>query len=133
MELYKFRALCDDASLKRIIDILEKGFYCSQFFDFNDFNEGVFSTSDNPSGVNLDEKIDYKICSLSKEEALSNHLMWGHYANSGMGVAIQIKTRHDELNELNLYEVIYDNDKKKYNSEPLAKLKNKEDFLKKTA
>ncbi len=116
MELYKFRELGNENSLKRIKSILEKGFYCSSFFDFNDVNEGVFPNSKNTSNVSLSEKQQYKICSLSKSEAMTSQLMWGHYANSGMGVAIQIQIEQANIEEADLYEVNYDGTLSKYDT-----------------
>ena len=116
MELYKFRALENKKDLERIKSILNEGFYCSKFFDFNDVNEGVFPTNNNPSNVNLNEKQQYKICSLSKKEALTSQLMWGHYANAGMGVAIEIITQHNDLEKLDLYKVNYERNLRKYDT-----------------
>lgn len=90
MKLYKFRPLLTKGNLKRIIDITQEGFYCCDFLSYNDVNEGVYPVSQNKSGVDLSQKIKYKICSFSAEGALKSQLMWGHYAAAGMGVAIEI-------------------------------------------
>ena len=88
MKLYKFRPLLTCCNYDRVISIIRDGFYCCSFLDFNDVNEGVFpSTLD----VELDQKLEYRICSFSGSEALSSQLMWGHYAEAGMGVAIEIE------------------------------------------
>ena len=42
-KLYKFRELKNDDNLTRIKDIVKDGFYCSNFLDFNDMNEGVYA------------------------------------------------------------------------------------------
>ena len=103
MKLYKFRPLASCCNLERIIEIIDKGFYCCDLLSFNDVNEGVFLVSNKPSNVNLDLKLKYKICSFSTKKALKSQLMWGHYANAGMGVAIEIKLS----NKSQFEEVIY--------------------------
>lgn len=75
----------------RVLSIISEGFYCCNFLDFNDSNEGVFPIKKNISNVDLSSKLKYKICSFSAHEALNNELMWGHYAGAGMGVAIEIE------------------------------------------
>jgi hypothetical protein len=91
MKLYKFRALQNDTDFKRIICILEEGFYCNNFFNFNDMNEGVYRNNQLNKDITFEEKNNYNICSFSGEKALNNELMWGHYANAGKGIAIEIK------------------------------------------
>jgi len=95
MFLYKFRALAKKKDYKRIISIIENGFYCNTFFNFNDMNEGVYVINNKNIGISLDDKKKYKICSFSGVNALDNELMWGHYANAGMGVAIEIDVAVD--------------------------------------
>ncbi|MEA1919451.1 MAG: DUF2971 domain-containing protein [Campylobacterota bacterium] len=90
MQLYKFRPLGNEDHLKRIKDIIEKGFYCCDFLSFNDVNEGVFSVNSENIDISVEEKKKYKICSLSGKNALISLLMWGHYANAGMGVVIEV-------------------------------------------
>ncbi len=68
MDLYKFRPLGDCNDLEKIISILEDGFYCCNFLDFNDVNEGVFFNSQNISNIDLEKKIEYRICSFSEEK-----------------------------------------------------------------
>jgi len=70
MKLYKFRPLMSCHHFDRVLSIIDDGFYCCDFFEFNDVNEGVFLVSENYSNVTLDQKLKYKICSFSKEEAL---------------------------------------------------------------
>ena len=106
-KLYKFRELKNYTDLSRIKDIIEKGFYCSNFLDFNDMNEGVYRNSQNNISITLDEKKVYKICSFSKVEALHHELMWGHYANAGMGIAIEVAVNSCD----DLYKIIYTDDK----------------------
>lgn len=103
MKLYKFRPLITKINYDRVIGILEDGFYCCKFFDFNDMNEGVFTVSPQTENINLEGKLNYRICSFSKEKALKSQLMWGHYANAGMGIAIEIDTEDSS----NFQEVIY--------------------------
>jgi len=98
MKLYKFRPLITCKNFDRVLSIIEDGFYCCNFLEFNDVNEGVFLASKNSSGVTLAKKLKYGICSFSKEKALKSQLMWGHYAGAGMGVAIEIEVSTDENN-----------------------------------
>lgn len=93
MKLYKFRPLATCCNYDRVISIIQDGFYCCSFLDFNDVNEGVFRVSQNIQNVDLGQKLDYKICSFSEEISLSSQLMWGHYAEAGMGVAIEIEVQ----------------------------------------
>jgi len=90
MKLYKFRALQNCQDLERIIEFIENGFYCNNFLNFNDMNEGVYINNTLNKDVTLKEKNNYNICSFSGEEALNNELMWGHYANAGKGIVIEI-------------------------------------------
>ncbi|MDA3837704.1 MAG: DUF2971 domain-containing protein [Candidatus Delongbacteria bacterium] len=90
MKLYKFRPLGDKEHLKRIKDIINKGFYCCDFLEFNDMNEGVYIINPKNKNIDLSTKQKYKICSFSGINALNSQLMWGHYANTGMGVVIEI-------------------------------------------
>ncbi len=100
-KLYKFRPLGNCKDLERIEDIIEKGFYCCDFLNFNDMNEGVFYVNKNID-ITLIQKKQYKICSFSEEKALKRQLMWGHYANAGMGIAIEIC-----VNEADVKKVFY--------------------------
>ncbi len=98
MKLYKFRPLGNCKDLERIEDIITNGFYCCDFLQFNDMNESVYTaqqTHQNMPTLELDQKLEYKICSFSGINALKNQLMWGHYANAGMGVVIEIETNAD--------------------------------------
>jgi hypothetical protein len=63
---------------------------------------------------NLEEKVifdffqakeKYKICSFSTEEAMKSELMWGHYANAGKGVVIEVDINEKYLS--NIYTVKY--------------------------
>jgi len=63
--LYKFRPLQNCTDLKRVIDIIENGFYCNDFLGFNDMNEGTYINSSETIDITLDEKSKYKICSFS--------------------------------------------------------------------
>lgn len=109
MKLYKFRKLENCQDLERIESIVKNGFYCNDFFSFNDMNEGVY-----PHDENLEERIasdffqakkKYKICSFSTEEAMKSELMWGHYANAGKGVVIEVDV--DEKYQSKVYPVKY--------------------------
>jgi hypothetical protein len=112
MKLYKFRPLADCKDYKRIKEIIEEGFYCCDFLNFNDMNEGVFSINIENIDIGLLDKQKYKICSFSGKNALNSQLMWGHYANAGMGVAIEI-----EVNDCkDIKEVTYNNSYEKLNS-----------------
>ncbi len=108
MKLYKFRSLGNCKDLERIEDIITKGFHCSNFFDFNDMNEGVYAKQINKKPkleITLDKKLEYKICSFSEEGALESKLMWGHYANAGMGVVIEVEV---DDNCKNIEKVVYE-------------------------
>jgi len=104
MKVYKFRSLNSCQDLERIEQILEDGFWCNDFLSFNDMNEGVYKHTFELSKETIDhifnEKYKYKICSFSKEEALKSELMWGHYANAGKGVAIEIEVDDEKLVEV---------------------------------
>jgi hypothetical protein len=110
--LYKFRALKTCTDLERIEDIIENGFYCNDFLNFNDMNEGVYRPT-NKNDLTLEGKLEYKICSFSGEEALSSELMWGHYGNAGMGIIIEIK---NGKNHPDVKQVIYLDETLKSNS-----------------
>ncbi len=112
MKLYKFRPLGNCNNLKRIEDIIKNGFYCCDFLSFNDMNEGVFSINQENINITLKQKQQYKICSFSGKNALSSQLMWGHYANAGMGIVIEVEVDNCK----NIKEVIYRNDYKQLNS-----------------
>jgi len=103
MKLYKFRALGTCKDLERVKDILENGFYCNDILGFNDMNEGVYVKNPNNKSVSLPEKREYKICSFSGVKALKSELMWGHYANTGRGVVIEI----DVEDSSNIKEINY--------------------------
>ena len=90
MKLYKFRPLLTCCNYDRVFSIIRDGFYCCSFLDFNDVNEGVFPVTEQTYNVELSDKLEYRICSFAAEGALSSQLMWGHYAEAGMGVAIEI-------------------------------------------
>lgn len=104
MKLYKFRALGTEKDFKRVKDIIENGFYCNDILGFNDMNEGVYRKNSNNRNVRLEDKQQYKICSFSGVKALKSELMWGHYANAGRGIVIEI----DVINSSNIKEVNYD-------------------------
>lgn len=89
MKLYKFRPLLTCCDYDRVLSILDDGFYCCSFLDFNDVNEGVFPVEKNETAT-FNDKLQYRICSFSQQDALQSQLMWGHYAGAGMGVAIEI-------------------------------------------
>jgi len=105
MTLYKFRGLQDEKDYKRVIDIIENGFYCNDILGFNDMNEGVYTNNLQNEGVDLSEKQKYKICSFSGINALKSELMWGHYANTGRGIIIEIDVENCHY----IKEVSYDN------------------------
>lgn len=104
MKLYKFRALGTDKDFDRVKDIIEHGFYCNDILGFNDMNEGVYTNNLQNQGVNLSEKKQYKICSFSGIKALHSELMWGHYANTGRGIVIEVSVK----NSHSIEEVNYD-------------------------
>jgi len=122
MKLYKFRPLGIDKDLDRIKDIIENGFYCNDILGFNDMNEGVYTNNLNNKGVTLEEKQKYKICSFSGIKALNSELMWGHYANTGRGIIIEIdvecqnikKIQYDNNDKLNTIEEILTNKSKEW-------------------
>ncbi len=90
MKLYKFRTLQNIKDYERVIDIINNGFYCNDFLNFNDMNEGVYTVNEQNNHITLSDKQRYKICSFSGEKALNSELMWGHYTNAGKGVLIEI-------------------------------------------
>ncbi|SMN12591.1 hypothetical protein SPBRAN_187 [uncultured Candidatus Thioglobus sp.] len=89
-----------------IIPLIESKskFHCCDFLSFNDMNEGVFLASKKDHDVLLKKKKQYKICSFSTKSALSSQLMWGHYANAGMGVAIELEVQDSS----NIEPITYD-------------------------
>lgn len=102
MTLYKFRALQNSKDYNRIIDIIDNGFYCNDFLGFNDMNEGVYINNNKNTHITFSEKQKYKICSFSGVKALNSELMWGHYANTGRGVAIEINVANcSDIKEIN--------------------------------
>ena len=103
MTLYKFRGLQNKHDYERVIDIIENGFYCNDILGFNDMNEGVYINNQKNNNVNLSVKLQYKICSFSGNKALKSELMWGHYANTGRGIIIEV----DVENCHNIKKVIY--------------------------
>lgn len=117
-KLYKFRPLANCKDLERIKGIIKNGFYCCDFLNFNDMNEGVFSINQKNIEITLDQKQQYKICSFSGKNTLNSELMWGHYANAGMGVAIEVEV--DITNDTNIEEVDYSN--KTSNSSNIKKI-----------
>lgn len=112
MKLYKFRPLADCKDLERIEDIVSNGFYCCDFLNFNDMNEGVFSINSCNINIALSQKQEYKICSFSKKDALKSQLMWGHYANTGMGIVIEVEVNNSQYTK----KVIYNNKHNELNS-----------------
>ncbi len=105
MTLYKFRGLENKQDYKRVIDIIKNGFYCNDILGFNDMNEGVYTNNLQNQGVTLSEKQKYKICSFSGINALKSELMWGHYANTGRGIIIEV-----DVNDChNIKEIKYNN------------------------
>jgi len=100
MKLYKFRPLKNEEQLARIMDIIINGFYCCDFLKFNDMNEGVFTINHTNFKINISDKLKYKICSFSGENALNSQLMWGHYANTGMGVVIEVDVGSEKCNQI---------------------------------
>lgn len=103
MTLYKFRALQNQKDCDRIVDIIKNGFYCNDFLGFNDMNEGVYINNDQNVNITLNGKQQYKICSFSGANALNSELMWGHYANAGRGVVIEVQVEDCS----NIHEVKY--------------------------
>ena len=103
MKLYKFRPLKNTDHLERIKDIIKNGFYCCDFLKFNDMNEGVFTLNQKNFNIDLSEKQKYKVCSFSGKNALNSQLMWGHYANAGMGVVIEVDVsggKYDQIKQV---------------------------------
>ena len=104
IKLYKFRPLGDELSLCRAKRILETGeFWCSRFWELNDPMEGVFSVNIGNQEVIrqiLLRKKKFVICSFSGQEAFSNPVMWGYYANGFKGIAIEIEVSADEVQKI---------------------------------
>lgn len=122
MKLYKFRPLGSCLDFERIEDIIENGFYCNNFLDFNDMNEGLYKHFSSKAPIPLSDKIKFKICSFSGENALYSELMWGHYANAGKGIVIEVKLKEDCVSDIvpveyndskDTYENLPDDDKDK--------------------
>jgi hypothetical protein len=118
MELYKFRGLQNVCDFKRVTDIIKNGFYCNGILGFNDMNEGVYINNPRNRDVNLSIKQKYKICSFSGKRALNSELMWGHYANTGRGIIIEVdvkdcskikQVKYGSNNNLNTIEEILTN------------------------
>lgn len=106
VKLYKFRPLSNNRDFKRLKSILKTGkFWCSKFSELNDPMEGAF-TALNASNVSeiidsiYNEKERYKICSFSNEEAFSDPVMWGYYANGFRGVVIEIEVCSTEVKQI---------------------------------
>lgn len=100
MQLYKFRPLANESQIKRIKDIIEYGFYCCDFLSFNDMNEGVFTINGKNVKIEVSEKQKYRICSFSGVNALNSQLMWGHYANAGMGIVIEVHVTEGKCSQI---------------------------------
>ncbi len=103
MKLYKFRPLADCEDFEKVESIIKNGFYCCDFLNFNDMNEGVFSINQSNKKISLGQKQQYKICSFSGKNALNSQLMWGHYANAGLGIVIEVEVNNCK----NIKEVVY--------------------------
>jgi hypothetical protein len=92
-KFYKFRSLGDETSLHRVKEMLQTGkIYCSKYWELNDPMEGVYRSLEQPSQFAADlrcEKINTLIGCLSSKKALTEPLMWGHYANGFKGVAVE--------------------------------------------
>ena len=100
MKLYKFRSLACCLDLDRIEDIIENGFYCNDFLGFNDMNEGVYRHISNKTPIPLDVKDKFRICSFSGEKALDCELMWGHYANAGKGIVLEVELFESNVGDI---------------------------------
>ena len=103
MKLYKFRSLTNQGEFERARAIVESGrFWCSKFSELNDPMEGIFSTSmsQTETDVAYNQKSMFKICSFSKEKALSNPIMWGYYASGFKGIAIEIEVNEEEVQKV---------------------------------
>lgn len=86
-------------------NVIETGeFYCSRFWDLNDPMEGVYTSKKLNSSdfvkKTFDEKGAYVICSFSGERALTDPLMWCHYANGFRGIAIEVTVSAQDTNIL---------------------------------
>jgi len=100
MKLYKFRTLKTCQDIDRVKDIIKNGFYCNDFISFNDMNEGIYTHCTDDTFNLLNQKLQYNICSFSAEESLKSELMWGHYADAGKGIVIEIEVDNIEENSL---------------------------------
>lgn len=114
MQVYKFRSLANEFQIERIKDIIENGFYCCDFLSFNDMNEGVFTINEENVNIDVSTKKKYRICSFSGTNALNNQLMWGHYANAGMGIVIEVDVTGEKCKQIK--QVKYDNSTENLNS-----------------
>jgi hypothetical protein len=125
MKLYKFRPLINDKHFCRIKKIINNGFYCCDFLSFNDMYEGVFTINYKNSKIDISDKLKYKICSFSGENALNSQLMWGHYASAGMGVVIEVNVGRENCHQI--MQVRYENSTDNLNSiESILTRKSKE-------
>jgi len=113
VKLYKFRPLASDTDFNRLKEILEtRKFHCSKFSELNDPMEGVYlfsnDTEDRAHLIDLifKAKESYKICSFSNEEAFSNPIMWGYYANGFRGVAVEIEVSEEKVKKINYVDKI---------------------------
>ncbi len=106
MKLYKFRSLENFEYTADII--LNDRLYAADFETMNDVMEGIFWHE----GIDKDilteiknTKKKLKICSMSKEEAFSNPLMWAHYADSFKGVCLEFEV---DKSKVDAQEIVYD-------------------------
>ncbi|MBN2467622.1 MAG: DUF2971 domain-containing protein [Deltaproteobacteria bacterium] len=103
---YKFRSLATKEDAHRAQLILETGcFWCSRFLELNDPMEGAFSifqnkVADTAMEVLFSQKNELKICSFSGIEGFRQPSMWGYYANGFKGIAIEIESRDEPLQEV---------------------------------
>ena len=102
--LYKYRSL---NNFEYFLDILVNNrLHASSYEEKNDAMEGVYynaGLSRNTLKRINEEKINYKILSLSKDA--DNILMWSHYADGSRGVNIEVEvTAHN----VDVREIVYD-------------------------
>jgi len=63
-------------------------------------NEGLYQHLGSKSPITVSDKNKYKICSFSGSNALDCELMWGHYANAGKGVVIEVELNEDNIRKI---------------------------------
>lgn len=99
MRLFRLHPLASDDHVNWIEETVRTGrFHCSNFADLNDPMEGVFTTNSNTNLSKLtSNKIQFKICCFTDIYGVKNPSLWGYYAGSFRGVAIEVMCNDEEV------------------------------------